>query len=79
MESEVLDEKQRWSILSKLTLDDSFNGFIDTKHWYEHEKVRVEVKEHHSDGYEADTEENSHNPTKWMTMFSFKYSDAIYD
>ena len=32
----------------KLTLDDSFDGCIDIKHWYEGEKVRVQVKEHNN-------------------------------
>ena len=64
----------------KLTLDDSFDGCVDIKHWYEGEKVRVQVKEHNNDGYEADTEEASHNLNKRTTLFSFKYhSDAVCD
>ena len=33
----------------KLTLDDSFDGCIDIKHWYEGEKARVKVEEHNND------------------------------
>ena len=68
----------------KLILDDDFDGRISPEmDWYEHDKVRVFVRECHDDGYDGDGEENSHTPTSYAarrtTVFCFNLSDAVND
>ena len=63
----------------KLILDDDFDGRIRSEmDWYEHDKVRVFVRECHDDGY---GEANSHTPTSYAArrtkVFWFNLSDAV--
>ena len=63
----------------KLILDDDFDGRISPEmDWYEHDKVRVFVRECHDDGY---GEANSHTPTSYAArrtkVFWFNLSDAV--
>ena len=65
----------------KLILDDDFDGRIRSEmDWYEHDKVRVFVRECHDDGY---GEANSHTPTSYAArrtaVFCLNLSDAVND